>query len=50
MSKRKKINEQIIQLEQSNQAFQDILNAISKTMAMIEFQTDETIISANENF
>ncbi|EAI5466959.1 PAS domain-containing protein [Campylobacter lari] len=47
---KKKINEQIIQLEQSNQAFQDILNAISKTMAMIEFQTDGTIISANENF
>ncbi|AKJ53930.1 chemotaxis protein [Campylobacter lari] len=47
---RKKFNEQITQLEQSNQAFQDILNAISKTMAMIEFQTDGTIISANENF
>ncbi|EAH6869183.1 PAS domain S-box protein [Campylobacter lari] len=47
---KKKINEQITQLEQSNQAFQDILNAISKTMAMIEFQTDGTIISANENF
>ncbi|MCR8698090.1 PAS domain-containing methyl-accepting chemotaxis protein [Campylobacter sp. LMG 7929] len=47
---KKKINEQIIQLEQSNQAFQDILNAISKTMAMIEFQTDGTIMSANENF
>ncbi|MCV3482354.1 PAS domain-containing methyl-accepting chemotaxis protein [Campylobacter sp. CNRCH_2014_0184h] len=47
---KKKINEQIIQLEHSNQAFQDILNAISKTMAMIEFQTDGTIISANENF
>ncbi|MCV3396644.1 PAS domain-containing methyl-accepting chemotaxis protein [Campylobacter sp. RKI_CA19_01116] len=47
---KKKINEQIIQLEQSNQAFQDILNAISKTMAMIEFQTDGTIIGANENF
>ncbi|EAH4571099.1 PAS domain-containing methyl-accepting chemotaxis protein [Campylobacter sp. 2352 PW] len=47
---KKKINEQIIQLEQSNQAFQDILNAVSKTMAMIEFQTDGTIISANENF
>ncbi|MCV3368239.1 methyl-accepting chemotaxis protein [Campylobacter lari] len=44
------MNEQITQLEQSNQAFQDILNAISKTMAMIEFQTDGTIISANENF
>ncbi|RKO64857.1 chemotaxis protein [Campylobacter sp. P255] len=38
------------QLEHSNQAFQDILNAISKTMAMIEFQTDGTIIKANENF
>ncbi|AJD03733.1 PAS sensor-containing MCP-domain signal transduction protein [Campylobacter lari] len=47
---KKKFNEQITQLEQSNQAFQDILNAISKTMAMIEFQTDGTIISANENF
>ncbi|EAJ5673552.1 PAS domain-containing protein [Campylobacter lari] len=47
---KKKINEQITQLEQSNQSFQDILNAISKTMAMIEFQTDGTIISANENF
>ncbi|EAK0441314.1 PAS domain-containing protein [Campylobacter lari] len=47
---KKKINEQITQLEQSNQAFQDILNAISKTMAMIEFQTDGTIINANENF
>ncbi|HEC1780795.1 TPA: PAS domain-containing methyl-accepting chemotaxis protein [Campylobacter lari] len=47
---KKKINEQIIQLEQSNQAFQDILNAISKTMAMIEFQTDGIIIGANENF
>ncbi|XNC68855.1 PAS sensor-containing MCP-domain signal transduction protein [Campylobacter lari] len=47
---KKKINEQITQLEQSNQAFQDILNAISKTMAMIEFQIDGTIISANENF
>ncbi|EAL3935489.1 PAS domain-containing protein [Campylobacter lari] len=47
---KKKINKQITQLEQSNQAFQDILNAISKTMAMIEFQTDGTIISANENF
>ncbi|MBX1175657.1 energy taxis response protein CetZ [Campylobacter lari] len=47
---KKKINEQITQLEQSNQAFQDILNAISKTMAMIEFQTDGTIIGANENF
>ncbi|MBX2078936.1 PAS domain-containing methyl-accepting chemotaxis protein [Campylobacter peloridis] len=38
------------QLEQSNQNFQDILNAISNTMAMIEFQTDGTIINANENF
>ncbi|EAJ6151193.1 PAS domain-containing methyl-accepting chemotaxis protein [Campylobacter sp. CNRCH_2013_0855] len=47
---KKKINEQITQLEQSIQAFQDILNAIGKTMAMIEFQTDGTIISANENF
>ncbi|MCR8708750.1 energy taxis response protein CetZ [Campylobacter sp. RM5063] len=47
---KKKINEQITQLEQSNQDFQDILNAISKTMAMIEFQTDGTIINANENF
>ncbi|EGK8127452.1 PAS domain S-box protein [Campylobacter lari] len=47
---KKKNNEQITQLEQSNQAFQDILNAISKTMAMIEFQTDGTIINANENF
>ncbi|ECW8954740.1 PAS domain-containing protein [Campylobacter lari] len=47
---KKKFNEQITQLEQSNQAFQDILNAISKTMAMIEFQIDGTIISANENF
>ncbi|ENQ6654329.1 PAS domain-containing protein [Campylobacter lari] len=47
---KKKFNEQITHLEQSNQAFQDILNAISKTMAMIEFQTDGTIISANENF
>ncbi|EAI3905270.1 PAS domain-containing protein [Campylobacter lari] len=47
---KKKINEQITQLEQSNQTFQDILNAISKTMAMIEFQTDGTIINANENF
>ncbi|XMD79646.1 PAS sensor-containing MCP-domain signal transduction protein [Campylobacter lari] len=47
---KKKFNEQITQLEQSNQAFQDILNAISKTMAMIEFQIDGTIISANKNF
>ncbi|QOR00855.1 energy taxis response protein CetZ [Campylobacter sp. 2014D-0216] len=47
---KKKFNEQIAQLEHSNQAFQDILNAISKTMAMIEFQTDGTIIKANENF
>ncbi|OCX42432.1 chemotaxis protein [Campylobacter ornithocola] len=47
---KKKFIEQITQLEQSNQAFQDIFNAISKTMAMIEFQTDGTIITANENF
>ncbi|AJC85131.1 PAS sensor-containing MCP-domain signal transduction protein [Campylobacter peloridis] len=46
----KKTNEKIAQLEQSNQNFQDILNAISNTMAMIEFQTDGTIINANENF
>ncbi|MBX1885920.1 PAS domain-containing methyl-accepting chemotaxis protein [Campylobacter peloridis] len=46
----KKTNERIAQLEQSNQNFQDILNAISNTMAMIEFQTDGTIINANENF
>ncbi|TXE81292.1 PAS domain S-box protein [Campylobacter peloridis] len=46
----KKTNEKITQLEQSNQNFQDILNAISNTMAMIEFQTDGTIINANENF
>nr|WP_139451924.1 PAS domain-containing methyl-accepting chemotaxis protein [Campylobacter armoricus] len=47
---KKKINEQIVQLEQSNQSFQDIFNAISNTMAMIEFQIDGTIITANENF
>ncbi|AJC86675.1 energy taxis response protein CetZ [Campylobacter sp. RM16704] len=47
---KKKVNEQIIQLEQSNQSFQDIFNAISNTMAMIEFQIDGTIITANENF
>ncbi|CAM4087688.1 energy taxis response protein CetZ [Campylobacter armoricus] len=47
---KKKINEKIVQLEQSNQSFQDIFNAISNTMAMIEFQIDGTIITANENF
>ncbi|MBF7067678.1 PAS domain-containing methyl-accepting chemotaxis protein [Campylobacter volucris] len=46
----KKNENKILQLEQSNQGFQDILNAISHTMAMIEFDINGNIISANENF
>ncbi|TDJ87628.1 methyl-accepting chemotaxis protein [Campylobacter volucris] len=46
----KKNENKILQLEQSNQGFQDILNAISRTMAMIEFDINGNIISANENF
>ncbi|MBF7048744.1 PAS domain S-box protein [Campylobacter volucris] len=46
----KKNENKILQLEQSNQSFQDILNAISRTMAMIEFDINGNIINANENF
>ncbi|MDZ4778730.1 MAG: PAS domain-containing methyl-accepting chemotaxis protein [Planctomycetia bacterium] len=39
-----------LKLEASNRDYAGVSNAVSKSMAMIEFKMDGTIITANENF